>query len=333
MNGPPSFAQTWGAQMIAYMLDLVLYGVGMVLVMKYFHSYNSTDSLWTRFAVGVTFFFATVHTVLLSHQIYLDFVIWFDQPAQLNTIPFSATGQLIGIYLTAFSTQIFFASRIWMMAPEGKKILACAPVVVLAVTQIGFGIAQTVLVGSTPLFSELEKTAKITSTQAGCTVACDISITIILCWVLHSSRSRSNKTNSIIDKLIVYAINRGAATSLAAFIQLILFVALPGTFLFMPFLLPSCHLYVISVCSMLISREGLRHKLQGSDRSANFQLSEIGSANNHQHSNPSAMLNMSRNHQQSLQVFKEVTVGSYGDDRRQNSRDSDGVFGGSKLDV
>ncbi|KAK1226104.1 hypothetical protein PQX77_010929, partial [Marasmius sp. AFHP31] len=146
------------------------------------------------------------------------------------------------------------------------------------------------------------------------------------------SRSRSKKTNSIIDKLIVYAINRGAATSLAAFVQLVLFVALPGTFIFMPFLLPSCHLYVISVCSMLISREGLRHKLQG-DHSTNFQLSEIGSVNNPQHSNPSAMLNMSRNHQQSLQVFKEVTVGSYGDDRRQNSRDSDGVFGGSKLDV
>ncbi|KAJ8073168.1 hypothetical protein PM082_020037 [Marasmius tenuissimus] len=327
-----AFAETWGAQLIAFMVDLVLYGVGMVLVMQYFHSYNVTDNLWTRFAVGAAFFFATVHAVLLSHQIYLDFVIWFNRPEELNNISFSATGQLIGVYLTAFTAQIFFASRIYIMAPRERKILLCTPVVVLAVTQISFGIAQTVLVASTPLFSELEKTARITSTQAGCTVACDILITIILCWVLHKSRSRSKRTNSVIDRLIVYAVNRGAATSIAAFIQLVLFVAKAGTFLFMPFLLPSCHLYVISVCSMLISREGLRNKLRAAPNSTNFQLSELSSGSNQdstQRSNPSTMLNMSRNTQQDLQVFKEVSVASYDDERRD-----DGVLvAGSKLEV
>jgi len=61
----------------------------------------------------------------------------------------------------------------------------------------------------------------------------------------------------------MYALNRGAMTSLWALLQLIFFIGMPGTFVFQIFIVPSCHLYVISVCSMLISRESLRAELSG----------------------------------------------------------------------
>jgi len=63
----------------------------------------------------------------------------------------------------------------------------------------------------------------------------------------------------------LYAINRGAMTSLWALLQLIFFVAMPGSFVFMLFILPSCQLYVISVCGMLMSRESLLEELRGQD--------------------------------------------------------------------
>ncbi|EEB99902.1 hypothetical protein MPER_00294, partial [Moniliophthora perniciosa FA553] len=52
--------------------------------------------------------------------------------------------------------------------------------------------------------------------------ACDIIITLVLCFLLNEARSNSRRTNTIVDKLILYAINRGAATSTAALVQLIL---------------------------------------------------------------------------------------------------------------
>ncbi|KAF8067697.1 hypothetical protein FPV67DRAFT_1764688 [Lyophyllum atratum] len=244
-RSPPTFTQTWGCQMISYMFNAVLYGIGLLMVMQYFHSHSKKDSSLTKATVAILFSLATVQMTFLSHQIYLDFVTWFAHPEFLDEIPFTsrlfaplndnndADGMktmLLATYSTAFTAQLFFASRIWVFASEGKKLLCTVPV-------------------------------KITSTQAGSTAACDVVITSMLCWLLNSSRSGIKRTDGIVHKLIVYAINRGVATSLAAVMNLILFVAIPDTFVFMIFLLPSSQLYVLSVVSMLTTRGALRDKL------------------------------------------------------------------------
>ncbi|KAG5718576.1 hypothetical protein E4T56_gene16495 [Termitomyces sp. T112] len=256
-----TFQENWGVQLIAYMFNAVTYGMGTLLVMQYFRSHSKNDSVPTRLAVALLFIFATVQLVFLSHQIYIDFVTWFAIPNNLDIITFSASAQLLAIYLTAFTAQQFFASRIWMFSPPSKRIFFVSPVILLSFLQLGFGITQTILVIRVGTFSHLETTVKYTSTQAGCTAACDIVITTMLCWLLNKSRSGLKKTDSVVDKLILYAINRGAATSLAALMNLILFVSVPNTFIFMIFLLPSCQLYVLSVVSMLTSRESLRQQL------------------------------------------------------------------------
>ncbi|KAK1217982.1 hypothetical protein PQX77_019351, partial [Marasmius sp. AFHP31] len=48
-----TFSEIWGPQMIAFIFDLFLYGAGSVLVMQYYRSYNSSDSLPVRCAVGM----------------------------------------------------------------------------------------------------------------------------------------------------------------------------------------------------------------------------------------------------------------------------------------
>jgi len=53
-------------------------------------------------------------------------------------------------------------------------------------------------------------------------VACDLMITVILCVLLHRSRSGIKETDTLIIKLMVYAINRGVVTTLLATLTLIL---------------------------------------------------------------------------------------------------------------
>ncbi|KAJ7660262.1 hypothetical protein DFH06DRAFT_1326395 [Mycena polygramma] len=118
----------------------------------------------------------------------------------------------------------------------------------------------------TPFFSKLQAlTGPISSTQSAAALACDIMITGILCTILRKSRTGIRRTDSVVDKMIIYALNRGVMTSLWALLQLIFFIGMPGTFVFEMFIVPSCHLYVISVCGMLISRESLRAQLNPSD--------------------------------------------------------------------
>jgi len=76
----------------------------------------------------------------------------------------------------------------------------------------------------------------------------------------------------MINRLMLYAIERGAATSACALLNLIFFVGMPGTFIFMIFLEPSCPLYVISVVSMLANRSSLRSQLLGDELALNEHM-------------------------------------------------------------
>ncbi|ESK85207.1 hypothetical protein Moror_11031 [Moniliophthora roreri MCA 2997] len=277
----PTFNETWGCQLLAFVFDLTLYGVALILVAQYFRSYCTGDNVMIRATVGLLCVISTVHIAFLSHQIYTDFVIWFNKPERLDHIPFSASAMLLAIHLTAFTAQMFFISRIWILAKKAR-FWYTAPVLILALLQVSLGIAQTIVVTETGLFSRLAITVlRIRSTQAASAAACDISITFVLCFLLNQGRSSSRRTNSMIDDMILYAINRGTATSVAALIQLLLFVGKPGTFFFMIFLLPICQLYVISVVSMLMSRQSLRDKLGAeSEGATTFQLETFRAARN-----------------------------------------------------
>lgn len=68
--------------------------------------------------------------------------------------------------------------------------------------------------------------------------------------------------DSVLDKLILYAINRGLITATVAIIDAILFIAYQGTFMFQVPLFMSSQIYVISIMSMLIARKSLRNALQ-----------------------------------------------------------------------
>ncbi|KAF5368223.1 hypothetical protein D9615_010527 [Tricholomella constricta] len=102
---------------------------------------------------------------------------------------------------------------------EGPKE---APVHCSRGLQIAFGFTQTILVFRVERVHCLASTAKITSTQAGSAAVCDITITPMLWWLLHSSKSNIKSTNNVLTKLTIYTVNRGAATSVAALMNLIL---------------------------------------------------------------------------------------------------------------
>jgi len=166
-------------------------------------------------------------------------------------------------FTTGFVAQLFYATRIWILSRRDWRYVT--PVILLALLQIAFGIAQTVKVARVHRYSRLEDTVITSTAQGAATAACDITITAILCYILRKARTGFRKTDSVLNKMIIYAFNRGTVTSVLALLQLICFIAKPGTFIFTLFILPSSHVYVISVCSMLTSRETLRAQMRGRD--------------------------------------------------------------------
>ncbi|KAJ7087687.1 hypothetical protein B0H15DRAFT_300720 [Mycena belliarum] len=253
------FILNWGFQFIAYTLDTALWGIAMALVLQYFRNFPR-DPFSMRIVVGILGIVTTIHTIFSAILNYRIFVTNYGNLPAEDVISFEANVMLCSVFVVAFTAQMFYATRIWILTKKSWRYVT--PVVLMALLQFSSGIAQTISVAKVHLFSKLQENTRATSSlQSASALACDLMITGILFSVLRRAHTGAERTDSALDKMMIYALNRGAMTSLFALLQLIFFVAMPETFVFMMFILPSCHLYVISVCSMLISRESIRAEL------------------------------------------------------------------------
>ncbi|KIJ40782.1 hypothetical protein M422DRAFT_256204 [Sphaerobolus stellatus SS14] len=104
------------------------------------------------------------------------------------------------------------------------------------------------------------------------------------CCVFHSHRSGLKRTDSLVNRLKIYAINRAIATSVCAFLTPFLYYFFSGTRYFLVPMLTNTHLYVISAVSILTSREGLRQEVNQainfSDMGMNNTTSDVVNAKN-----------------------------------------------------
>ncbi|TFK48121.1 hypothetical protein OE88DRAFT_544486 [Heliocybe sulcata] len=256
-------ADTFALMLIAFFIDAVLYGAGILLASQYFQRYPN-DPLSSRLTVLSMAVVMTVQICTYFAWVYYAFIDSFGQFTKIDImIPFAVT-QLLAIYIVAFISQCFFAVRVWRLSHH--NIWLTGWVALLAGLQITAGIAQTTLSAKVGRFSALASTERVTTIQSAATAACDLSITIILITLFHTSRTGIKRTDTLLNRLIVFAINRGALTTLAAFFNMLFFVVFPATFIFMLPLLPSGQLYLISVTTALISRHTIADE---SSRGAN----------------------------------------------------------------
>ncbi|KAJ7347581.1 hypothetical protein DFH08DRAFT_936988, partial [Mycena albidolilacea] len=296
-----AFLLVWGVEYIAYTLDIALWGIAVVLVLQYFRTYSKKDPILTRAVVAALLFFATIHVLFLSMNDFKDFILLFGDFEGQDVIFYESNVMICAVFVVAFVSQLYYATRIWVLSKRNWRYVT--PVVLLALLQIcertfgyeakcdavlrflAFGIGQTVEVAKVHRYSKLESTVITSTGQGAATAACDVTITAILCYILRKARTGVRRTDSALDKMIIYAFNRGVLTSFFALLQLIFFIAMPNTLMFAVFLLPSCHIYVISVCSMLTSRETLRAEMRGPDGViSTFAMSNVESTsarNNH----------------------------------------------------
>ncbi|KAF8194746.1 hypothetical protein K438DRAFT_1968695 [Mycena galopus ATCC 62051] len=256
------FILMWGMQFLAYTFDIALWGVAVVLSLQYFRKYTNDPPL-IRAVVAILLIVTTIHAVFLVMNDYKDFVSLFGDFDGLDLIPYQTNVMICAGFVVACVAQLFYASRIWVLSGGNWRYVT--PVIFLAVLQLAFGIAQTAEVAEVHRYSKLETTVFTSTAQGAATAACDVIITAILCYIFRMSRTGVRRTDSVLDKMIIFAFNRGAMTCLMALLQLIFFIAMPGTLIFTIFILSSSHVYVISVCSMLMSRETLRAELRGRD--------------------------------------------------------------------
>ncbi|KAJ7124494.1 hypothetical protein C8R44DRAFT_875520 [Mycena epipterygia] len=261
---------TYGVWLVALFLETFLYGMGVLQTWIYFAD-RPTDTRSIKSMVLIVLALETIQVVFFFRSSYFRFVDRFGE-IQIDLI-WADSLQLLAAYLSAFTVQIYFASRIHKLTKNRARFSLSAigiyTILTLAVVQILAGIAQTILSYELRSFEKLGETKAITTLQAASSLAADLLITTYLCVFLKNQKGEMMKTNTMMDMLIHDAINRGTLTALSSGATMVLFLALPDTFWFFLGLAPSSKLYMNSMLATLNMRKRTREKLDTSDKGWN----------------------------------------------------------------
>ncbi|KZS99911.1 uncharacterized protein LAESUDRAFT_765089 [Laetiporus sulphureus 93-53] len=160
--------------------------------------------------------------------------------------------------LITFIVQGYFAERLWHFS--NNNVFVTGGISILAFGALGTGIETTAHLFLHPQAASLSsrEVLIVGGCVQGLAALCDILITGSLCYYLHSGRGMIKTTNELIDKLMLYAVNRGGLTSVVQTLFLILNVSLPGRFYWIPFHMAVGKLYVNSLLATLNVRKRLR---------------------------------------------------------------------------
>uniref|UniRef100_A0A8H7XTE6 Uncharacterized protein n=1 Tax=Psilocybe cubensis TaxID=181762 RepID=A0A8H7XTE6_PSICU len=102
--------------------------------------------------------------------------------------------QIFATFLSAFIVQIYFGYCIYVL--DKTRIIIPAIIVILALTQIGSGVAQTVLTLRISSFKDLSSTKPVSTLQAAAALLCDIVITAALVVTLANRKGTIKTLNS-----------------------------------------------------------------------------------------------------------------------------------------
>ncbi|KAF8986605.1 hypothetical protein BDQ17DRAFT_1335520 [Cyathus striatus] len=210
---PETFSGKYGSLLIATMINANAYGFALIMVVRYFGLYSAGDPALTKGVVSLLIISATAEVLCTSHQVFDYFILKFGRSELFNGISSVALAKYLSAFFTAFVAQMFYASRIWSFDPKiSDQIHALETATTYAPSYFSGNIAN----GDTP---EHLKILKVVITQGISTAICDVAITASFSFVFYSNRSGiRSRTHSILNRFIIYAIHRAAATSVCSIV-------------------------------------------------------------------------------------------------------------------
>ncbi|CAK5266751.1 unnamed protein product [Mycena citricolor] len=213
----PSIPLTIGTAFIGFSVSCVLFGVSTNQTLTYFIRYPDDwfvyKLLHARGAEELRRLLNILDQALIGHAVYFycimnynSIYVLFEHKVTPSLILQLTVGSVIGAIV-----RLCFATRIWRFSQQ--NILVTSIVVILTLTQFGAAIAFTLKCFQSPFVATLPKLKFIASLALGINVATDVFTACGLAFFLRRFRTGHAQSDSIVNKLTIYAVNTGAVTS------------------------------------------------------------------------------------------------------------------------
>ncbi|TFK35171.1 hypothetical protein BDQ12DRAFT_612199 [Crucibulum laeve] len=230
---------TLGPLVIAVVLNSFLYGVCVLQFSTYWAS-DSKDNITIRSLVAWVFLLDTFHSCSLVYMLWVYVVDNFNNPNFLTRVlwPFSTTP--IVTTLTSFPIQVYLS---WRIKGFSGSIRVFIYLMVLAFAQTALGFACSISAIPLKDITTYRKLIPFVDAWQVLTVACDVSITVLLSWYLSKSRTGIKRSDNVIARVIQTSIETAAFGAFFCIMDLITFTSLLQTNLHVIFAFPMGRIY------------------------------------------------------------------------------------------
>ncbi|OBZ66795.1 hypothetical protein A0H81_13091 [Grifola frondosa] len=260
MSKPAAIAKalngTIGANLLGVQFQMLSYGVLCACAWRYAQrSYG--DSRWFKGMIFLAWCICTFSLCLTSHALYTLTITNFLSFAILNVKPWSVNLLLVVNASVVVLVRLVFVYRLWRLCKSTNRI---GFVVVVGVTlTIMFSLVD--LVNDITIRSfvyahrndQLEPRRVLFEVVFFSGLSADILLTVLLCVFLNGSRTGLRRTDSVINILILYAIETGLFPSIIEGAGMVAFYVRPGTFIFVAFYIQIANLYLIALLTSQVS--------------------------------------------------------------------------------
>lgn len=253
---------TFGAMYIGGTIAVMMYGITSLQTYLYY-VYYPNDPASMKWLVAFVWVLETLQTAFVTHAIYYYVIANYMNPlALLDGVwsLFSSVG--LNVFI-AFVVQCFFTKRIWSLCSTRTRYWLLPLIAIVVFAHLCFGMETVGLLAQRKEFSKVAQISLIAATPfAVFAVLSDVVIAGALCVLLHRGRAGSSirSTNTLVNTLIIFAINRCLLTSVVAVAETIMYAIFPDSLWFIGIDFVIGKLYANSFLATLNTRRALRRR-------------------------------------------------------------------------
>ncbi|KAH8105638.1 hypothetical protein DFH11DRAFT_1733223 [Phellopilus nigrolimitatus] len=251
----PALDNTMGALYLGVVLAMGLWGAGTVQVYYYFNAYPK-DPWQLKTHVVTVWVFDTVHQALVTHACYIYLITQYGNPLYLTVIVPSLEVMVLISGFVCLLVQSFLVYRVWRLSANNVPLVACLFLFVVAEF-----IANTSFFGKgvqMASFADVPTIAWLSKLSNGLSAATDVVIAASLTFLLNRSRTGFRKSETMINRLILFTINTGMLTSVCAIVTVIFVSLYPDNLIYVTTYLCISKLYTNTLLATLNARRATR---------------------------------------------------------------------------
>jgi len=247
----------WG-----FIVSLFLGGITIVQAYIYFTAPHK-DRYLVQFTAAAMLLFDLASSILIAQSVYYYLIPNFGSMLPLSSVTPEISAECLLSTMITFISQMYFVYQLYNVKRLSKgKWIVIGSISGCAILAFAGGVAcvasmyifhHGVLSNRNGVFAIFFGLAK------GFGAATDVLATVAMCIFLTSSKTGIAETNTLLNKLILFVIHRGALVTLIQTLLLISFYAAPQNLYWMAFHINVTKLYANTFFAMLNGRTQLKH--------------------------------------------------------------------------